>query len=140
MAFINEYVSKEDWDLYNSFELVNKSINIGQRIVANEHSGWIVDREKDIYFVRTGVIGREGIGYYTLILEGKKVNIIAGFERRFDNGMQKGYKVDSIIADKRLESREKEYLEIIREALLLGWKNGLDFIEFAQPKYREEIN
>ena len=140
MAFINEYVSKEDWDLYNSFELVNKSINIGQRIVANEHSGWIVDREKDIYFVRAGVLGREGIGYYTLILEGKKVNIIAGFERRFDNGMQKGYKVDSIIADKRLESREKEYLEIIREALLLGWKNGLDFIEFAQPKYREEIN
>ena len=56
----------------------------------------MVDNERKVYFVMTGVIGREGIGYYTLILEGKKVNIIAGFERRFDNGMQKGYKVDSI--------------------------------------------
>ena len=140
MAFIHEYVPREDWDLYNSFGLVNKSIDIGQKIAANENSIWMVDKERKVYFVMTGVIGREGIEYYTLVLEGKKVNIIAGFERRFDNGMQKGYKVDSIIADKRLESREKEYLEIIREALLLGWKNGLDFIEFAQPKYREEIN
>ena len=75
-----------------------------------------------------------------MVWKGKKVNIVVGFERRFNNGMQKGYKVSSIVADKRLESNEKEFLEIIREVLLLGWENGLDFIEFAQPKYREEIN
>lgn len=140
MAFVDEYVPREDWDLYNSFELVKKSIDIGQKKVANEHSGWIVDRERDIYFIMTGAIGREEIEYYTLILEGKKVNIVAGFERRFDNGMQRGYKVSSIIADIKLQSRECEYLEIIKEVLLLGWENGLDFIEFAEPKYREEIN
>ena len=139
MAFIHEYVPREDWDLYNSFGLVNKCIDIGQKIAANENSIWMVDKERKVYFVMTGVIGREGIEYYTLVLEGKKVNIIAGFERRFDNGMQRGYKVSSIIADKKLESQESEYLEIIKEALLLGWENGLDFIEFAEPKYREEI-
>ena len=140
MGFISEYVPREDWDLYNSFELVNKSINIGQKKEANENSIWDVDKERNIYFVMTGVIGREEIEYYTLVFEGKKVNIIAGFERRFEKGMQKGYKVDSIIADKRLESRESEYLEIIKEALLSGWENGLDFIEFGKPRYREEIN
>lgn len=140
MAFIREYVPREDWDLYNSFELVNKSINIGQKKEANENSMWKVDRERAIYFVRTGAIGREEIDYYTLVWEGKKVNITAGFERRFDNGMQRGYKVTSIIADKKLKSRESEYLEIIKEALLVGLENGLDFIEFAEPKYREEID
>lgn len=140
MGLNKERVLPEDRDLYNSFELVNKSINIGQRMVANDHSFWKVDREREIYFVMTGVIGREGIEYYTLVLEGKKVNIIAGFERRFDNGMEKGYKVSSIIADKNLKNREGEYLEIIKEALSLGWENELDFIEFVEPKYREEIN
>lgn len=139
MGFVKEYVPREDWDLYNSFELIEKSINIGQKIEANENSIWDVDKERNIYFVMTGGIGREEIYYYTLVLEGKKVNIIAGFERRFENGMQKGYTVD-LIADKELESRESEYLEIIKEALLLGRKKGLDFIEFAKPIYREEIN
>ena len=140
MGLKKERVLQEDRDLYNSFELVNKSINIGQRIVANDHSFWKVDREREIYFVMTGVIGREGIEYYTLVLEGKKVNIIAGLERRFDNGMEKGYKISSIIADKNLKNREGEYLGIIKEALSLGWENELDFIEFVEPKYREEIN
>lgn len=140
MAFISEYVSRKDWDLYNSFEFINKSINSGQIKQANDNSIWKVDRDRDIYFVRTGAIGREEIDYYTLVWKGKKVNIVAGFERRFDNGMQRGYKVSSIIADIKLQSRECEYLEIIKEVLLLGWENGLDFIEFAEPKYREEIN
>ncbi len=137
MAFINEYVPKAEWDLYNSFELTSKSINIGKKKVANEHSGWIVDRDRDSYFIMTGVISREEIEFYTLVLDGKKVDIIVCFERRFEKGMQKGYKVSSIIADKGLESRESEYLELIKEALLLGWESGLDFIEFVQPRYRE---
>ena len=74
MAFINEYVPKAEWDLYNSFELTSKSINIGKKKVANEHSGWIVDRDRDSYFIMTGVISREEIEFYTLVLDGKKVD------------------------------------------------------------------
>lgn len=137
MGFVSERVRQEDRELFNSFELVNKTIDIGQKIEADEHSFWKIDRERNCYFIMTGVIGLEGIEFYTLVLDGQKVNITAGFERRFDRGMQKGYKVCSIVADKGLESRESEYLELIKEALLVGWENGLDFIEFDKPRYRE---
>lgn len=139
MGFIKEYVPRADWDLYNSFELVNKSINIGEKKLADEHSIWSVDRARELYFIMTGAVSREGIEYYTLIWQGKKVNIIAEFERRFENGMQKGYKVSMIMADKRLESEEKELLSIIQEILSKGWENGLDFLEISEPKYREKI-
>ena len=69
MAFINEYVPKAEWDLYNSFELTSKSINIGKKKVANEHSGWIVDRDRDSYFIMTGVISREEIEFYCTIVK-----------------------------------------------------------------------
>ena len=62
MAFVDEYVPREDWDLYNSFELVKKSIDIGQKKVANEHSGWIVDRERDI------------LGTVTILLNGETLD------------------------------------------------------------------
>ncbi len=42
MAFVRERVPKDDWKLYNSFQLYN---NITfEKMTANEYVGWVVDR------------------------------------------------------------------------------------------------
>jgi len=140
MGFVYERVAKEDWELYNSFEIIDKTgDNVGQKDFANESSSWYVDRDREAYFILTGVLGREQVEYYTLVINGKKVNIVACLERRFEENMKTGYRIYSIIADIGLLGQSEEFRTMIKEVLQLGWKNGLDFIEFSVPKYRTNI-
>ena len=140
MGFVYERVPREDWELYNSFELVYKSGDCEkQKDYANENSSWYVDRDRDAYFIMTGALGREEVRYYTFVFAGKKINITACLERRFGKEMHKGYRVTGIIADKKLENLEKEFLTMIKEALQVGWKNKLDFIDCEEIIYRDEV-
>ena len=51
MGFVRERVSFEDWNLYNSFKLVSKADSAGKMQVADKYSVWILNREREIYFI-----------------------------------------------------------------------------------------
>ena len=139
MGFVRERVSFEDWNLYNSFKLVSKADSAGKMQVADKYSVWILDREREIYFISTGVIGRENIEYDTMILQDNKVNIRSTFERRFEGTvMTKGYDV-GVIADVCLRNYQEKIKEIIIEILQWRWENEIDFIEMSELKYKEDI-
>ncbi len=140
MGFVRERVSREDWELYNSFELVCKTgEKEGKKDFADEYSSWYVDKDNEAYFIMTGALGREEVRYYTLVIAGKKINITACLERRFGKEMQKGYRITEIIADKNLKNLEKEFLTMIKEALQVGWRNKLNFIDCEEIVYRDEV-
>ncbi len=138
MAFIKERIPVEEWDLYNSFELIEKtSLSEGKKMIADKYSSWMVEKERQIYFIMTGVLGREGVEFYTLIWEENKIDVEAIFTRKFDDGkMIKGYRLN-ICVDKKLESKKQEFVSILKEVLQAEWENKLDFIEIEEIIYRE---
>ncbi len=141
MAFVNEFVPENDWELYNSFNLY--SATTGKRKKAGENSCWIVDRDREIFFILTGVETRENIMDYTLVWQGKKVDITYYEGRSLRGGVSDGtkiyYDIYSIGADIELKKYEKEIIEIIKEFLQFEITKECVFEYIAEIRYRGEV-
>ena len=156
MAFVAEYISKEDLEKYNVVNIVNK-YRIKYRCrtplsdMAIEQLDWVVDRQRDIWFMfvcdpclpdpRDGFTGEE---IYILCYKG---NIIELDIRRIydettskyftENPFKIKYKFQSVNSDIGDISMDEIY-EILNEALLEYGHDGIDGRKFL-PKEHEVV-
>lgn len=58
MAFVNEYISKEDIEKYDIFGIRNKFLSEWDKITKEDEKNyklsWVIDRERDIWFCYAG--------------------------------------------------------------------------------------
>lgn len=140
MGFVREYVPKEDWDLYNSFEICKQRSS--EKKIADQNSCWVVDRERKIYIILTGVDIQEQIMSYTLIWRKEKVtvNIYSGKSRRGSiNDVNKiYYEICGICLNLKLKGQEQEIIEIIKEFVQSETKKECIFEYISKITYNGE--
>lgn len=112
MAFIKEYITSEDIDFLNTLEIYNyhqKNIKCW-----NEKNIWMVDREKEIYFIYVGgsMNLEQDPQQYELIWKGKKVVI---FQDNYSHDNK--WILSGIYAPVEFEPMEEQLLDVIRMVL-----------------------
>lgn len=123
MAFVNEYVSKEDVDKYG-LEAIDK-----RYFRADYKTEWTRDRERDFYlrFMRHG--GEEGVSQQTFIFYwmGNLIEVGVTFQGGGirDGKRWKWWTLRYMSIPKELEPHREEILKDLREALSVYGAAGL---------------
>ena len=136
MAFIKEWLKEEDWELYNSFELYYDH----KLKKANENRLWTVDKERDIYFIFLGGGGLDVPEEHAIIWQNRKIRIMSDTKAVTEKTSGKTFlhwAVTNIWAEKSLEKKESELIQLIREILSWGCEN-LVIDQMAEPVFVEE--
>jgi hypothetical protein len=105
MPFVREKISEEDRIKYNL-----ASYNYG-----GYFSGWTIDRDRQVFMVRTGV-DKEGISRFWLNWKGHVLQMAAEWEVR-NIPDETWYKVTQLNAASLTKEEKAEVLELFREAI-----------------------
>ena len=127
MAFVKEIVAQADEELYNSFEIKDEMSDRFKDYIYKwlpEEREWIVDREREIYFIYvTGGQNEAHPMQFNLIYNGKKVVLYCAMDTykipTQDNPMKlhSVYNIIRIIMPKSLEGEQETVIEAIKSAL-----------------------
>ena len=131
MAFVKEYLTKQDKELLDSWKICRE----GKLIESSIYKSWNVDREREIYFIFLGGGALERPSIYALILKNKKV-IISVESRSYKDNVH-GF-IESIKASKTLEHDKENITEIIREVVPIFYGCEVIFEVFPEPVFIEE--
>ena len=155
MAFVAEYISKEDIEKYGVIDIVNSSrANFGELPLGDqriEQLDWVIDRQRDIWFIfvcdphlpdpRDGFTGED---IWLLHYKGRDIEL--DIRRIYDEATSKyftenpfkiKYKFQSVNSDIGDISMDEIY-EILNEALLEYGDDGIDGRKFL-PKEHEVV-
>lgn len=146
MAFVNERISENDREYFNSFSL--KSPFTDQPLYARE---WTIDRERDVFLVGLGGRGTYDSDipmFYALIWENEVIllDTYCKGEGNYSTGIEMWWKITKIIAPDALIKNMEEMLELIKEAFdAIGFagvrecvtKVNFDFV--AEPVFIREV-
>jgi len=136
MAFVNEYATQEDIEKYGLAELHEHYTKLADR--GGYYEGldgkdpWIVDREREIWFMRVG-FGRDsgdippmptGKDYYILHYKGRNVEVLMHENRKegsknvYDNPFRMCWEVLSIKPELFNDVTTQEIINLITEAMI----------------------
>lgn len=142
MAFINELVSKEDIEKYGLAELHQHYSELAQngyalRTGLDGNQSWMVDREREIWFMRVGVgtidsdpIMPTGEDYYILHYKGKNIEVLMRRNRKegstkiSDNPFRVCWEILFINPESLEDISTQEIIDIIAEAELVDNYGG----------------
>ncbi len=137
MAFINEYISKEDIKKYDIFGIMNKFDEIKKEDEKYLRLKWVLDREREIWFCYAGrVIDQDldfgqGTGEEIWYLNYKGTNLEVRLQRgRNSSSIRerpyiKHWIFLSITPESLNDVSNKELRDIIKEALDVYGTNGI---------------
>ncbi len=136
MAFVNEYVSKEDIEKYGLDELYKKYSKIANNYNAvrnglHNKSEWMVDRENDIWLMLMGVrmVPGEippiilGDNIYILQYKGKNIEVIMernkekGSMDTYENPFKMYWNILSLFPESIGEVSTEEIVDVIQKAM-----------------------
>ena len=134
MTFVNEYIPEKDWELYNSFQLKtydNKSI-----LHADEYTMWVVDREREIYFIRLGTGAFEQPEVFSIIWHGKKIIIHVDAKVQVTESSNcLHWDISYVCAPKVLESNKNEIISLIKELAFFNTNERFVLEKIAEPLF-----
>lgn len=161
MAFVKEIVPEADKELYNSFEIkdeLDERDNVYIYKWLPERREWVVDREREIYFIYvTGGQNEAHPMQFNLIYNGEKVVLYCTMDTyktpTQDNPMKlhSVYNIIEINMPKSLEGKQETDIETIKSALTIfstkilrdgycfDYQNTFDFGKIAKPTYKKEM-
>jgi hypothetical protein len=123
MAFVNEYISKEDFAKYDL-----ATINLKRGVAADASDDWTIDKQKNIYIrcIQMGHPETPSESRWTLFYEGKLFDfgLLHISTEGVPGGVRKGHDaLRNLSIPTGWESRRKELIVVIHEALT-AWKDG----------------
>ena len=145
MAFVSERIPKEDWSMYNSWELKDP---MRKPLLEREFAHWVADRERKAYFCGLGGHGFDAPWAYALMWDGNYILVwvLDSMRRNADSSKDWCYNISHIWAPKTLSDKSDEIVELIKEALSAKFiqnpKNshlGVAFINVATPRFVESV-
>ncbi|XPV69493.1 MAG: hypothetical protein ACNI25_02715 [Halarcobacter sp.] len=141
MAFVNEYMTEEDIEKYQYFELKSKYTGKEVNRKTSPHSKpyWVIDRERDVWFIKITFVGDpswnglQTTGEEIWILHYKGTNIEVRLFRPLREGSIKFtdrpfikiWELLSITPESLNEISNKELRELIKEALTVFGQHGM---------------
>lgn len=131
MAFVKEKILEENKELFDSFNLCYD----GVKREVNKFTYWLVDKEREIYFIYLGGGALEHPYVYALIWKNRKV-IITVESRSYKENVH--WLIESIKASKSLEQDKKAIIEIIKEVVPITYGCEVIFEVFPEPVFVEE--
>lgn len=131
MAFVKEYLTKQDKELLDSWKICKE----GKFIDSSIYKSWHVDKERKIYFIYLGGGALERPRIYALIWKGKKV-IISVKSRSYQENVH--WLIENIKASKALEHDKEKIVEIIKEVVPISYGCEVIFEVFPEPVFIEE--
>lgn len=131
MAFVKEYLTKQDKELLDSWKIRKE----GKFIDPSIYKSWNVDKEREIYFIYLGGGTLERPSIYALIWKSKKV-IISVEARSYKEDVH--WLIASIKASKALEHDKEKIIEIIKEVVPIFYGCKVIFEVFPEPVFIEE--
>lgn len=135
MAFVREKILETNKELYDSFNFYC----YGEKIEANEFTGWLVDKERGIYFIYLDG-GRERSDVYALIWQGEIVIIDAESRGSMsEETIKTQLLIENIKASKKLADKKEERINIIKEAFRAEYRRSeLTYEKFPEPVFVDE--
>lgn len=115
MAFVKEYLTKQDKELLGSWKIRKE----GKFIDPSIYKSWNVDKEREIYFIFLGGGALEHPCTYALILNKRKVIINVEVRPSADKVC---WIIERIIASKELEQHQDDIINIIKEVAAAIYK------------------
>ena len=131
MAFVKEYLTKQDKELLGSWKIRKE----GKLIDPSIYKSWNVDKERESYFIYLGGGALERPSIYALIWKGKKV-IISVESRSYKENVH--WLIESIKSSKVLEHDKEKIIEIIKEVVPISYGCEVIFEVFPEPVFIEE--
>ena len=153
MAFVAEYISKEDIEKYGVIDIVNSSrANFGELPLGNqriEQLDWVIDRQRDIWLIfvcsphlpdpRDGYTGEE---IWLLYYKGKEIEL--DIRRVYDETTSKmlvdnpffiKYKLENINSSLDGISLDELY-DVLNEALIEYGSRGIGVRKFLPKEHQ----
>ncbi len=140
MSFIKENVKKDDWGFFNSLEIQR----MGERVLANDYSEWVIDRERETIFTLAHRGGRDFGPCYCLIWENYKIYIDVEIRPTTlaDGTHENRWLIVYIEAPSQLKEKKNELEMLIREVTRIEnegenrWQFSL--ISMVEPTFGKE--
>ena len=134
MAFVFEKVPEKDWELFNSFQLkINDRAGI---LHADKYTWWVVDREREIYFIclKGGALERPAV--YEIIWRGKKIRFhVEKKVQVTESSKALHWNITYVCAPKSLESNKNEIISLIKERAFFNQDDDFVLEKIAEPYF-----
>ncbi len=135
MAFVFEKVPEEDWDYFNSFNIIYQ----GEHYCADKYTQWAADKERRIYLTWL-TRGLENSNVYALIWESNVIIIETEVRpTRLLNGNEETTEIrwfiEQIYAAQKLSSKSQEILALINESAKAMYKLNIGHKNFKIISY-----
>ncbi len=133
MAMTFEKVPEKDWALFNSFQLKYEK----EDVIASKHKCWVVDRERDIFFILLGGGTYDRPEEYALILNNKVIILDTTCRRvkGVDGNKILHWRIESVVVPSELKKKEKDILNILYELICVYSNCNFEIDYVSKPKY-----